>query len=139
MRSDRRELDPVSPAMLGCARRDWDDIPDIFVLSTTHWIPAFAGITGYDCVQYPKTGHKESTPALQLEGLDARPAQPSIAAGLGLSEPPCLSWICKPQGAANPASSASAQTGEKRRNPRKRASLRDAFLLATFLWRSKEK
>jgi len=26
-----------------------------------------------------------------------RPAQPSIAAGLGPSESPCLSWICKPQ------------------------------------------
>jgi hypothetical protein len=28
------------------------------------------------------------------------------------------SWICKPVGAANPASSASAQNGEKRRAPR---------------------
>jgi hypothetical protein len=55
------------------------------------------------------------------------------------------SWICKPAGAANPASPASARTGEKHRAPGKsaqptfRASLRAAFLLGTFLWRGKEK
>jgi hypothetical protein len=42
-------------------------------------------------------------------------------------------------GAANSASSASAQNTEKRREPAKRASRRAAFLLGTFLWQSKEK
>jgi hypothetical protein len=30
----------------------------------------------------------------KTSGVGARLAQPSIAAILGLSEPPCLSWIC---------------------------------------------
>ena len=82
-----RELAPVFPAMLGCARRGLGGTPESGVLAKHHWIPAFAGMTGQDRAQ-------ESAPTPQSAGVGARLAQPSIAAILGLSEPPCLSWIC---------------------------------------------
>jgi len=108
-----RELFPVSPAMLGCARRASN--PATFVVGAL-----------FECDQI-----LIATRAIGLRVTPTRPVQPSIACRVLRSgilemagEPPCLSWICKPPVAANPASSASAQIGRSTGNPRQRASLR---------------
>jgi hypothetical protein len=126
-------LNPKPAAMLGCAGRDWDDKPDIFVLSTTHWIPAFAGMTRHDRAQ-------ESAPTQQVAGLDARLAQPSIAGKTGSS-----SRLSERIERSEIASCASAGFPEKRRvsgpesQIQARTSHRVPFSLGTFSWASKRK
>ena len=85
-------------------------VPEPVVLAKHRWIPAFAGMTGQDRA-------RESAPTKQ----PARAEYPSGAAEhrshFGIERAALFELDLQAAGAANPASSASARNGEKRREP----------------------
>jgi hypothetical protein len=110
LRSDKRELYPASPAMLGCVRRSSNPSP----------------------IQLQECSVSAIIFNVFWDAPQPRQAQPSIAAISGLSEPPCLSWICKPQARQILRVRRAPEMTRSAGNPRQRTSLRDRLSFGYF-------